>query len=113
MVFPGRGESAFTLYEDDGQSTDYRQGHFAQTRFSCNGRADGAEIAIASRQGKFAGMAAERTLTLRVRCPRRPGRICVDSAVVTRWQWDVDKRDAVVVIAGQASDAHRVVVAWG
>lgn len=113
MVFPGEGESAFTLYEDDGQSTDYRQGHFAQTRFSCNGRADGAEIAIASRQGKFAGMAAERTLTLRVRCPRRPGRICVDSAVVTRWQWDVDKRDAVVVIAGQASDAHRVVVDWG
>jgi hypothetical protein len=29
------GESAFTLYEDDGTSNEYPEGGFATTRFSC------------------------------------------------------------------------------
>jgi alpha-glucosidase len=62
-VYPGSEPSFFELYEDDGESLDYRAGKFARTMYSCRKNMQGIELSIGSRQGAYP--VPERALVLR------------------------------------------------
>jgi alpha-D-xyloside xylohydrolase len=58
-VFTG-ADGAFSLYEDDGTSRQYRRGAFARVPIRWNEAAD--TLTIGARQGRYPGMAARRTI---------------------------------------------------
>jgi alpha-glucosidase (family GH31 glycosyl hydrolase) len=58
-VYP-EGQSANTLYEDDGNSLEYTRGAVAETRIRSEATANGATLTIESRQGQYAGMPKRR-----------------------------------------------------
>ncbi len=51
-VYPW-GTSAYTLYEDDGESLDYRSGDFSTTRYECVESEAGVTLALGARVGPF------------------------------------------------------------
>jgi alpha-glucosidase len=53
-AYPGREPSAFTLYEDDGESFAYEQGASAVTELKLNPLAGGYELTIGARSGPYA-----------------------------------------------------------
>ncbi|MDF2631168.1 MAG: Alpha-glucosidase [Symbiobacteriaceae bacterium] len=66
-IYPGEGESRFTLYEDDGETTAYERGIFKETEFVCRPTTagkGGLTVEI--------GEAGSRVYNLEVRLPRRP-----------------------------------------
>jgi alpha-glucosidase len=77
--FPGPSESAFTLYEDDGESLAHTRGAYALAAWRL--RREGAAIRLESspREGTFAP--PQRTLRVRLRnVAGRPGSVLVDGA---------------------------------
>ncbi len=64
-VFAG-ADGRFTLYEDDGMSQTYQQGHFAQTRFEQKWEGDALRITILPVSGDAAQLPEHRTYTLHV-----------------------------------------------
>jgi hypothetical protein len=68
-VFPTDKVSSFTLYEDDGQSVEYRKGGFRTTRIYSR-IADGTiRITIEPAKGEFEGQLEERAWKVRVHLP--------------------------------------------
>ena len=59
LVVPGKGKSAFTLYEDDGVSKDYENA-FARTLIEKNRSGNKLTLTIHPREGSFDGMSPER-----------------------------------------------------
>ena len=60
-VYPGK-DSAFTLYEDAGDTYDYEKGQHAQIDFSWDDTA--RQLTIGARKGTFEGMLASRTFNV-------------------------------------------------
>ena len=77
LVYPDRS-SAFTLYEDDGISNDYRHGKSARTTFTCNADAAGVSCAVAAPEGDAALIPARRSYTFKIHALRRPRRVEID-----------------------------------
>ncbi len=62
-IFPG-ADNTFKLYEDDGETTAYQEGHYALTTFSQAWAADRLEFGIAPVEGDPQVVAQVRTYTL-------------------------------------------------
>jgi len=77
MLFPG-GASERWLYEDDGDSFDYRQGEYARRRFSANGNT----IEISAPEGMYRPKA--RALELIVRSRTDAAKVSLQGAVLPR-----------------------------
>lgn len=60
-VFPG-ADGAFTLYEDEGDNYNYKNGKYSTIVFSYDKGAD--KLNIGTRQGSFSGMLASRKFTI-------------------------------------------------
>ncbi len=75
-LYPDAGETAFTLYEDDGISYDYEQGAYCTTEISTWRSKDGLNAAVSPRQspaGASKGyQPAPRSLVLRLHYRGRP-----------------------------------------
>lgn len=55
-VYPSERESSFVLYEDDGQTFDYRNGGYATTKITSSGIIDGKlTLNVAKREGSYSG----------------------------------------------------------
>lgn len=98
MLFPGSAPSERWLYEDDGNSFEYRLGGFMRRRFSSNGNV----IEVSEPQGMY--RPAPRALEFIVRTMSDAKKVTVQGAALPRVA-DVDKvergwgvRDGVVVI---------------
>ena len=82
LVF--RGNSAFTLYEDDGESMAYRDGAFAETTFAVSEKCDCVGFVIAPAAGAHAVLPPFRNYTVSFRdvadaqriAVRKNGRAC-------------------------------------
>jgi alpha-glucosidase len=98
-VYPD-GESAFTLYEDDGISYDYLQGAVAETHITCNAGKDGISLAIAPRRGAYAGMPEERRFAVRLHAAR-PRRLLVNGQPA-EWSYDDSNRTINVHVVEDA-----------
>jgi len=59
-IFPGRQETSFTLYEDDGWSVDYQKGQVRQTRISQKQQGKKVFVTVEPASGTHAGAPAAR-----------------------------------------------------
>ncbi len=62
-IYPG-ADATFTLYEDDGCSTDYLQGKYSRITFTWDDSSN--QLVIGSREGKYKGNTAKRMLKVSV-----------------------------------------------
>lgn len=58
-IYPAQ-RSSFTLYEDDGRTTAYRTGAFAQTTFSCDVQPQAVTVNIGRSNGGYSGKPSRR-----------------------------------------------------
>ncbi len=65
------GESAFTLYADDGETTAYQQGDFTATRLSCREEDGRLTVSVTPDNGRY----PLREATLHIRMKQFPSRI--------------------------------------
>lgn len=70
-VYP-YGESAFTLYEDDGVSMGYRNGETALTRITCAVEDGWTIVTIGAREGRYAAMPENRFFELCIHAQEAP-----------------------------------------
>lgn len=77
-VYPS-GLSSFTLYEDDGVTLAYRDGHFATTTIECQQTAFDVRLEISPRSGTYDGMPGRRTFAVRLHLAAKPDRVSLAS----------------------------------
>jgi alpha-glucosidase len=91
LVYPD-GSSAFTLYEDDGVSNDYRHGRSVRTRFTCEADDEGISCAVAAADGDATLIPSGRTFTFRIRVKHPPRTVEINGHSVphggTAWRYD-------------------------
>ncbi|HUB49396.1 MAG TPA: TIM-barrel domain-containing protein [Acetobacteraceae bacterium] len=113
LIYPA-GESAFTLYEDDGSTQRYRGGAYAQTEIKCVADAAGLTCCIAAATGDATVIPPGRSYVLRIRTDRTPrsvmlddGRTLLPGTAHDRRGWWRDDR-FLVILAGAASASVRI-----
>lgn len=101
VVFPGRAASSFTLYEDDGETLEYRAGRVATTLVECQPLSGGqVKIVVHGREGTFAGMNETRDVTFSVYLDKAPGRIVANGEARFGWTWKGGENVATVKLDG-------------
>ena len=58
------GDSQFTLYEDDGESLDYKNGAMTETGIHCSKRQDKTVLTLNPRKGQYKNMPEKRNFTI-------------------------------------------------
>ena len=113
-------DGVFTLYEDDGETNDYRNGAFAQTRFELTNMREGLVFHLGERSGSFAGERLPRALRLNIHhqapvtsvscdhrnlpgAPGGEGLSDVDSA----WWWD-EAQQILTIKLTQTTDSQLI-----
>ena len=76
--------SSFTLYEDDGETEDYKEGAFALTTFVCIEREDGIIIDIGESKGKYKGKLKSRGYILKVNKVSPPDKVKTGGKTIKR-----------------------------
>jgi hypothetical protein len=77
-IFPGADHS-FQLYEDDGETLAYQDGHFAITQFRQKWAGQSMELQIDPIQGNPSQIPAKRTYQLHLMCLKKP--CCIETAI--------------------------------
>lgn len=111
LIVPGANGSA-QLYEDDGTSNAYRDGHSAITRFETEGDAAGFTIKVATPSGSAAIIPKQRSYTLQILATRAPRSVEIVADASTEAGepgWRHDGRGVLYVRLGAASGTVRVV----
>lgn len=88
-VYP-YGDSAYTLYEDDGISFDYEKGSWATTEFRCREQKNNILVTIGRRQGSYREMPRNRSYLLSVHCRTEPAKVLKGVRILPRHQTKVD-----------------------
>jgi alpha-glucosidase (family GH31 glycosyl hydrolase) len=79
LIYPD-GVSSFVLYEDDGISSAYRGGDYAETRFICTVDSAGVTFRINPVQGMPSLIPGNRRYTLKLRATHAPRKVTIDDA---------------------------------
>jgi hypothetical protein len=84
-IYPG-ADGRFDLYEDDGESLDYRQGAFSYTpiEFQEVAKANRQMIRIGPTRGRYAGQAERRTYLVRVKQRLAPVSVSLNGDMIRR-----------------------------
>ncbi len=113
-LFPG-ASGAFTLYEDDGVSEAYRQGHFSQIRFSQRWETSRLVFQMDAAEGDTRHLPATRRFDLRFLSLRQPDEALVwinDQLQPFRAEWDAARAELWLRgLSLRPSDALRVELA--
>ena len=75
-------DGAFTLYEDDGETSAYQNGAFAETRFAMRDTPEALICHLGERQGSFAGQQLPRTILLNIHNQPPVNSVCCDDVAV-------------------------------
>jgi alpha-glucosidase (family GH31 glycosyl hydrolase) len=84
-IYPS-GNTAYTLYEDDGVTADYKSGAFSTTLFSCSQSGSSITVSVGGAVGTYAGQLASRTYLVKVNGrSSAPATVTVAGATATRY----------------------------
>jgi len=110
-VFPGT-RGAFRLYEDDGITEAYKEGHYEWTEIRTRMESEDTWVVhVGPVEGRCDALPDRRRYELRLEGSRRPDRVVIDGALTTDWSYDSetltttlhvpvrDKREPVTVTA--------------
>jgi alpha-glucosidase len=111
-------DGAFTLYEDDGETSAYLNGAFAETRFEITDTPDALICSLGEGRGSFAGHQLPRTILLNIHKQQHvKGVYCDDVAVPavpatdslagadSGWWWNAGKQILTIKLK-QTTDAR-------
>jgi len=98
-VYP-EGKSAFTMYEDDGNSLEYLKGAVAETVIQCEAANGEVRLSVAPRVGTYRDMPSRRDYDIRVHAAR-PKSVAVDGKDA-HWAYE-----AGIVCLNASEDASR------
>ena len=101
--------SAFTLYEDDGESFDYLQGRVAVTYIQAETIGGVVTLRIHPRQGDYAGIPVERHFDVVVHHPVVPTAVAVDGQPLSSPAWGYDAEAAEIHLRVSEDPAREVV----
>ena len=76
------------LYEDDGRTQAYLEGHAALTRITAEGDQVNQTIACHPAQGIFAGQPETRRVSFVMHRRKPPQRVMIDEMPVDHWRFD-------------------------
>ncbi len=90
-IYPS-GDSVFALYEDDGDTRQYREGSFSTQVFSASVAEDGRRInvGLATALGSYDGMLEERGHEVRLHVTAAPTAMALDGGTLAAEQWSYD-----------------------
>ena len=77
-VHPSKSSGAFTLYEDDGLSSDYEKERFAKTALSYERKASSHKIVCKGAKGSFEGLPKKRSYIVELRCVEAPRKVLLN-----------------------------------
>lgn len=107
-VYASDKQSSFKLYEDDGESLDYRQGKFAWTTLTFAPGASDSTLTIGAADGSYKGQLAKRRYEIKLHGLLKPKSIGVNGkdldeidrgAWTGGWFWDSNSRVTTIRIA--------------
>ena len=107
----GSGVGRFDLYQDDGNSLDYRSGQYALTPIDYHARNGRHRLVIGPTRGKYRGQLSMRGYALSLHTRQRPTALTVNGTPVQTVSWNRAQRIARVHIPAQ-SIRQVVVVTW-
>jgi len=120
-IFRG-ANGALTLYEDDGETTAYQKGAYAETRFELTDTRGMAVLRLGKSHGSFAGHQPERSVVLNIHYQLWVRSVYCDGALLpplpfaesleqadVGW-WRDEQKQKVSVKLGRAATARIVTV---
>ncbi|MFI7336630.1 TIM-barrel domain-containing protein [Streptomyces sp. NPDC050085] len=93
-----RGRSAYTLYEDDGVTRDFKKGASATQRVTVDTGRHGSVIKVGASEGSYAGKASERAYTFTVHGGTAPDRVTVNGRSLPATSWSYDEKTQVTTV---------------
>ncbi len=104
IVNPGKSESGFVLYEDDGYSLENEKGAFTTTQLLLrNGK-----FSIRPREGGFEGMPARRKVAMEIHLREKPANVAVNGRNM-EFSWN----GRAALFSFELDSASGVDVSWG
>ena len=96
-VYPG-GDRTYRLYEDDGTSTAYQNGAFAELPMASTATPTTLRVDIAPMTGDFEGIRRKRPLTIRIPHCLPPCEVRLNGTALTpaRWTWKGERLETVI-----------------
>jgi len=89
-IYPA-GRTTYTLYEDDGVTTQYAAGAYSTTKFTSNNRTKREVVTIGAASGNYNGKLLERTYVLKInRQALNPGKVARDGKAVKKFPSQAD-----------------------
>ncbi|MDX2175192.1 MAG: glycoside hydrolase family 31 protein [Candidatus Sumerlaeia bacterium] len=95
---------AFTLYEDDGESSDYGSDSYGQTILVASFREGGLDLDIHPTVGEYDGQPAERAYSIQVHSVGRPSRVVVDGQA---GDWSLDEGSGILEVKVAKRSIHK------
>lgn len=89
-VYP-KGESSYTMYEDDGLTYAYEDGEIARTKMNCKATVSGLNFEIMPVEGKYEGMYGSRKYLVEFHGVSEPASVCVNGKEVPGWSFENGK----------------------
>ncbi|HZR27149.1 MAG TPA: TIM-barrel domain-containing protein, partial [Terriglobales bacterium] len=84
-IYPA-GSTSYTLYEDDGVTTQYAAGAFSTTTFTSNNSSGHEVVSIGAASGSYTGKLSARTYILKInQQASNPGTVTRDGATMTQF----------------------------
>lgn len=103
VVYTG-SSGTFRLYQDDGETTNYRNGEFSTTAFRYFEQPDYATFTIGARVRGFEGQSDEVSYQLRFKFMETPSDITVNGNSVDRWLFDEENDELVIPWSQSANE---------
>jgi len=106
-------KGSFSLYEDDGNSLDYKTGKSAWTPLAFTKAGGKLELSLGPTKGEYTGQPGARAYEVRVHGVTKPGSVTVNNKKVEMgtskegWTWDKDK--SVVIVTVEAKKIRETV----
>jgi alpha-glucosidase len=100
-VYPS-GKSAFTLYQDDGNTFGYLHGEYTITKIACNASARKVVLTIDESNKKF----TPATYVARVHLQSTPTRVTAANGAKLAYHWSADTRVLAVTFPPSAGKTH-------
>jgi alpha-glucosidase (family GH31 glycosyl hydrolase) len=109
-IYPS-GKTSYTLYEDDGNTRQYKQGKFATTNISCDQTAKSTVVTINGLKGNYENMLPRRHYVLQIHAGKKPVSVTVNNKKLTtaEYNYSVEKNGTLNVQCG-GFDVHEKVV---
>lgn len=127
-IYPSNRPASFTLYEDDGESTEYQSGRFTRTEFEARREQNGdVKVLVGESRGDYNGKPARRSLEITVNLAEKaPASVTKNGVPLVNskaseaaragaesWSYDERGRKVIMRVSQPSSSSSTIVIVAG